>query len=329
MKYPKFLSDNSTIGITALSGGVGRDLDRFKLSIKQIESNGFKTIETDSVRVDCYVSNTGFVRAKEFGQLIENSSVDMIMCAAGGDFAVDMLPYVNASGILNNPKWIMGASDPTSILYYITTVLDIATMYGYNAGAFDCDKLHESQANCFEIIKGNLIKQESFELYESDKKSRTVNGYNLDTKVVYQNFNGDMDVTGRLIGGCIDCLKDVIGTKYDGTKQFIEKYKEDGIVWYFDIFALSSDTVYRTLLQMREAGWFKYTKGIVFGRVMYPEIKFDGFTYEKAITDVFDDIPLVFNADIGHVVPKMTLINGAVAHIVSKNGTGSIEFELK
>lgn len=329
MKYPKFLNIDSTIGITALSGGVGRDLDKFKLSINQIESNGFKTIETDSVRVDSYVSNTGCVRAKELEQLVENPDVDMIMCAAGGDFAVDMLPYVNEKSILNNPKWIMGASDPTSILYYITTVLDIATMYGYNAGAFDCNKLHDSQLNCFEIIKGNLIKQESFELYESDKKSRTINGYNLDTKVVYQNFNGDMDVTGRLIGGCIDCLKDIIGTKYDGTRQFIEKYKEDGIVWYFDIFALSSDNVYRTLLQMREAGWFENTKGIVFGRVIYPEIRFAGLTYEKAITDLFDDIPIVFNADIGHVVPKMTLINGAIAHIVSKNGTGSIEFELK
>ena len=48
-----------------------------------------------------------------------------------------------------------------------------------------------------------------------------------------------MDVTGRLIGGCIDVLKDIIGTKYDGTLDFIEKYKDDGIIWYFDNFALS------------------------------------------------------------------------------------------
>lgn len=331
MKYPKFLSKGSTIGITAISAGVGNWLEAFKSSIWNIEKSGFKTVETDSVRVNHYVSNTGSVRAKELDEIILNDDVDMIMCAAGGDFALEMLSFVNADSIIKNPKWIMGASDSTSLLYYVTTVLDIATMYGYNAGSFDVKKLHEANKVCLEYIKGNLVKQHSYALYESDKGSRTMDGYILDTPVVYENINGEMDVTGRLIGGCIDVLKDIIGTKYDGTKQFLEKYKEDGIVWYFDNYALSSDNFYRTLIQMREAGWFEYTRGIVVGRVMYPTINFEELTYQETLKKTFrnTNIPIVFNADIGHVVPKMTLINGAIVHIVAKDGKGSIEFELK
>ena len=254
MKYPKFLDNNDLIGVTAMSAGVGRYNDSFDLSIKSLNNNGFLVTETESVRVDNFVSNTGKIRAKELDELVCNRDVGMIMCACGGDFALEMLPFVNGENILNNPKWIMGASDPTSLLYYVTTKLDIATMYGFNAGSFDIKKLHESNKICFEYLKGNLVKQYSYELYESNRSSRTVDCYNLDTPVVYENINGSMNVTGRIIGGCIDVLKDLIGTKYDGTLEFIERYKSDGIIWYFDNFALSSDNFYRTLIQMREAG---------------------------------------------------------------------------
>lgn len=54
-------------------------------------------------------------------------------------------------------------------------------------------------------------------------------------------------------------------------------------------------------------------------------------TYQDALRKVFEvtDIPIVFNMDIGHVVPKMTIINGAICHVVSNDGKGSIEFFLK
>ena len=328
MKYPTFLEAKGVIGITAMSAGVGKYSESFDLSIKNICNSGFSVVETNSVRVDGFVSNTGSIRASELDELVLNDDVDVIMCACGGDFALEMLPYINEKSILSNPKWIMGASDPTSLLYYVTTKLDIATMYGFNAGSFDIKNLHKSNKVCFEYLKGNLIKQDSYEMYESDRVSRTLESYNLDEKVLYENINGDMNITGRIIGGCIDVLKDLIGTKYDGTKDFIKKYKDDGIIWYFDNFALGSDVFYRTLIQMREAGWFEHTKGIIVGRVMYPQINFD-ITYQEALRKAIDNIPIVFNFDVGHVVPKMVIINGAVANVKVSDGKGSIEFMLK
>ena len=212
----------------------------------------------------------------------------------------------------------------------MTTKLDIATMYGHNAGSFDANNLDKSNKICFEYMKGNFCRQDSYPLYESDKSSRTMEGYLLDTPVVYENINGDMNITGRIIGGCIDVLKDIIGTKYDGTEEFLKRYSDDGIIWYFDNFSLSSDNFYRTLLQMREAGWFVNAKGILVGRVMYPSEEFE-MSYQDALRKVFENtnIPIVFNMDIGHVVPKMTIINGAICHVKSSNGKGSLEFELR
>ena len=54
----------------------------------------------------------------------------MIMAATGGDFLFDILPHLNPSIIQENIKWIMGASDPTGLVYPITTKYDIATLYG-------------------------------------------------------------------------------------------------------------------------------------------------------------------------------------------------------
>ena len=330
MKYPKMLKKGSTIGVTAMSAGVGKKIDEYELSISKLKENGFNIVETESVRVNHFISNTGENRAKELDELICDENIDMVMCASGGDFALEMLPYVNWENIKNNPKWIMGASDPTSILYYVTTKLDIATIYGHNAGGYDAINLDKSNLISLDYLKGNLVKQESYPLYESDKKSRTMDGYKLDTPVVYENLFGDVDISGRIIGGCIDVLKDIIGTKYDGTEEFLKRYSDDGIIWYFDNFAMDSASFYRTLIQFREAGWFKNTKAILVGRVMYPNEEFD-MSYQDALIKAFEgmNIPVVYNMDIGHVVPKMTIINGAICHVESSNGKGSLEFELR
>lgn len=323
MIYPKHLHNNSKIGVVALSAGVGYHLADYKKSLKSLENNNFNIIETQNVRSKEEVSAPPKVRAQELDELITDKMVDAIMCATGGDFLIEILPYVNYENIKNNPKWIMGASDPTSLLYVITTKLDIATIYGHNASSFDATNLHSSQKNSLEILKGNILEQNSYLKYESDKSKRT-DGYALDTEVKWETLNGDVDITGRIIGGCIDCLRDLIGTKFDNTKNFIKKYKNDGIIWYFDIFALTSEDFYRTLLQMKEASWFSYIKGVIVGRVKYPNA-FTSMTYQKALERVFNNISVIYNADIGHVAPKMTIINGSIAHITSKDGKGKIE----
>lgn len=39
---------------------------------------------------------------------------------------------------------------------------------------------------------------------------------------------------GRLLGGCLDCLVNLVGTGYDKVAAFVEKYKEDGIIWFLE-----------------------------------------------------------------------------------------------
>lgn len=326
MFYPNKLSERPTIGVTAMSAGQGKYIDKYKKSILNLENNGFQVIETASVRNDTNPSNTPDVRAKELDRVVTDSDVELVMCASGGDFLFDMIPHVDFENIKNNPKWYMGSSDPSSLLHIITTKLDMATIYGFNAASFDRDTLHKSELNAIEIMKGNIIPQESFEKYELEK-DEFLGTYNLTKDVYWENINEEnITIKGRIIGGCIDAIKNILGTKYDYTKDFIERYKEDGIIWYFDIFSLTAEDLYLLLIQMREAGWLDYLKGVIVGRVKYPN-SFVEMTYQDALRKVLD-VPVIFNADIGHVAPKMTIINGSIATITSSNGKGTITQEL-
>lgn len=328
MIYPKSLtSEKHKIGITAMSAGVGMYIDEYKKSISNLEQQGFSITETKNVRSMNNPSTTPDIRAKELDMLIMDKDVDMIMNASGGDFLFEMLPYINYENIKNNPKYIMGSSDATGVLYTVTTALDIATIYGFNAASYDQDNLHESQFNSFEIMKGNIIEQNSYDKFQIKKNEKNIS-YNLTENVYWETLNKDVNIRGRIIGGCIDCIRNIIGTKFDKTKEFIEKYKEDGIIWYFDNFALSTEDFYLTLLQFKNAGWFNYTKGVIVGRVKYPG-GFTELTYQESLIKALGEIPIIFNADIGHVVPKMTIINGSIATITSKDGKGTIKQEME
>lgn len=328
MIFPKFLEKDSLIGITAPSAGVGNYIKEYEKSINNIKKRGYNIIETSNVRSKDMVSTSCEKRAKEVIRLFEDDDVSMIMCATGGDLLTDMLPYLELDKIKDNPKWIMGASDPTNLLYLITTKLDIATLYGHNAGSFDSNNLYKSQEIALDYIEGKILKQESYELYEKSKNDRVDGNYLLTEKVSWKSNKENFTIEGRIIGGCIDCLRYLPGTKFDYTKEFIEKYKEDGIIWYFDIFSMTAEDLYLTLFEFKHSDWFKYIKGVIVGRVLFPNTYID-MTYEKALFDIFKDIPIIYDADIGHVCPKMTIINGAISKIIYKNNKGIIEQYLK
>ena len=93
MKYPKFLTKNAKIGVVALSAGVGDYIEDYKKSLANLEARDFGIVETASVRNSGDVSNTKEIRAAELDKLVTDADVDFIMCASGGDFLIEILPY--------------------------------------------------------------------------------------------------------------------------------------------------------------------------------------------------------------------------------------------
>lgn len=336
MIYPKFLKQNDTIGITAPSDGVVEELDVFRLNnaIRKFEELGYKIKETEDVRTSIKgKSAPSRIQAQELESLFEDKQTKCIVCAGGGEFLLEMLSEVNLEAIRNNPKWLQGYSDPTGLLFTITTNLDIATIYADNLKTFGMEKWHKSLQDNVKILEGNLIKQENFDKYESTRHENIIGNenYNLDTEVKWENLNNEnINITGRMIGGCLDILSELFGTRFDKTKEFIEKYKDDGIVWYLENCEMTSESIIRTLWKFKDNGWFEHVSGFVFGRSATNQSRYD-ISFKEAVTRVLGDlkVPIIFNADIGHVSPRMTIINGAICNVISKDGKGEITFNLK
>ena len=337
MKYPKFINENKCIGIPTPSAGAGTIEKQRKMlnAKKNLENLGYKLIVSENLlKCEKGRSSTALIRAKEINEMFENKNIDMILCATGGDFLIEILPYVNFNLLKDNPKFVAGFSDPTGLLYPITTKFDIATIYGHNFSSFGMEKFHKSETDFLEIIKGNLIRQANYELYENDyqEKITGLEFYHLTEKVYWKTID-DKPVTlkGRIIGGCLDIISELAGTKYDGINNFNEKYQNDGIIWYFDNCELSKEETIRTLWKLNELGYFKYTKCIIFGR-----FGVDTTCYNYTVKTTIEDsvlnqlnIPIIYDADISHKSPCQTIINGAIAEINVEKGKGNISFELK
>lgn len=320
MIIPKFIKGNDAIGVVALSSSIKNKEEDYNTSKEHFIKEGYKIIESNNLYTGTYVAGSPDIRAKELYEMYEDSNINAIAIARGGDFLIDMLDYFDFDIVTKYPKWIWGSSDPTSLLFIITTKYNICTIYSpCNMTGFDTKKLYPYQENFMNIIKGNLVKQ-----YRNDYKEIEPFSNKFTKENEWINLYEDVDTTGTLLGGCIEVLKDIIGTKYDNVNNFIDIHKE-GIIWYFDVFNMSSENLYKTLLQFKYAGWFKNTNLIVFGPVCFPSTEYD-LDYIDMIKKVDIGKPIIYNFDLGHVKPSFTMINGMKVRIINNKNESSMEY---
>ncbi len=331
MIYPDKIKKGDTIGICAPSGSVIDKVKKMRLknAHRNLKNYGYKVIETAHVQKDTLDPIYNEIKARELEELYLNPDVKYIMCASGGDFLIEILNFINFDIIKNNIKWLQGYSDPTGLLYTITTNYDIATIYGYNATTYGMSKWHPSITSGLAQIEGISKTQKSFTYYqETHTEYKTgLEGFLEEKRVKWKGLHQEKEITmqGRIIGGCLDVILNIIGTKYDKTKEYVHKYRNDGIIWYFDNFGLDNESLIRAMWQLKNAGYFDYCKGIVFGRSNRNE-SFYNISFKEALARSLDDlnVPIIYDADIGHKDPTITIINGSLATITLTNGKGQI-----
>ena len=335
MKYPDFIEKNDVIGVTATSDGNRKEVDFTRLSLaeEKLKKRGYQVKMTENVRTSRKGrSDTAFNRATQLLHLFEEESVKSIVLAKGGDFLMEMLPETDFTKISSHPKWVQGFSDSTGLLFTITTNCDIATIYSNHFNDFAMEPWHKSVCYNMDILEGNIPLQVNFDMYEDDFHDRVTGEepYWQDKKVCWQGTEDEIEISGRMLGGCLDVLLNLVGTRFDKVKEFNERYREDGVIWYLESFDLNSECLARGLWQLKEAGWFDMAKGFVFGRPCMYESAY-GFSYQEAVMSVFErlHLPVIFDADIGHKAPQFSVVNGAIGTWKFRGTGGSLETKLK
>ena len=339
MRYGKFLSENGTIGVCAPSVGsvIEPYLSRHFSAVETLEKKGHKIEITESVlKSRKFRSTTGKNRAKEFQKLYFDNNVDVIISEAGGEFMMEILPYINFEKIKKaEPKFFQGSSDNTNLCFTLTTICDVASVYAPCFPDFGMKPWHRVIENDYNFLRGKneIVRSNDFYEVESIKRQpgHELSMYNCTEPVEWKILSGEkeVEIKGRLIGGCLDILTMLCGTKFDKVKEFVERYKDEKIIWYLESCDLNLPSQTRAIWQLKNAGWFKNVAGFIIGRPLNSEKMF-GSDYKQANYMHLKDfnVPVVIDADFGHLPPSVHMINGAVATIKVKDGKGEIKYDL-
>lgn len=329
MRFPKYLEKGQTIGLIAPSYGC--TFEPYISALNNAEENfkkaGYNVVEGPNARVDKGIgkSNTPKACADEINDFFINNKSDVIISVGGGELMCEDLSFVDFEGIKKaDPKWYMGFSDNTNLTFLLPTLCDIAAIYGPCASSYGMEPWHPSVKDAVDVITGQTNTVHNYNGWEANqaKSPETpLAAYNITeayNQILYSP-NGEKEVSfeGRLIGGCLDILVTLCGTKFDKVKEFNEKYKEDGIIWFVEACDLNVMSMRRAVWQLKEAGWFKYVKGFLVGRPVHYDDDFLGFKPHEAFAGVLEEfgVPVLYDLDIGHMSPMMPLIVGSKATV--------------
>ncbi len=333
MIIPSFLKKGDSIGITAPSAGITEELDlkRFSNAKRRLTERGYGIVDTPDVYTcdEDGRSAPAQQRVDEFNQILCDDSVKAVYAASGGDYESEMLPLMDWDVVEVNPKWIQGYSDNTVLLFKITAEHDIATVYGGNFGDFGMDPWHSSVEEGLEFLEGTRTTQSSFQKHASGFSDRVtgLEPFLEDVDTVWRSTAEDVGFSGRLIGGCMDVVEWFVKKDKADPTGFVERYADDGIIWYLETFDMDDVRVRETLRLMRDKGWMDHCTGVVFGR----ELFYNGsMGYAEAVMSELSDmeIPVLFDADVGHKAPRMTFINGAKASFDYSVGRCKLRYDL-
>lgn len=345
MRYGKFLPKGGTIGFPAPSFGCGEDDYRtvaFRHGLEKWQEMGYRTL----LGPNCYasagigISNTPEKCAQEFMDLYLSEETDCLISCGGGELMCEILPFVDFEQLAEaQPKWFMGYSDNTNLTYLLATLTDTASVYGPCAGTFGMEVWHESLQDAFDILteqtggRGATVK--GYEKWEKESLKGPENPlapYHLTEPKILRSYLGRQQTSealhfkGRLLGGCMDCLVNLTGTRFDRTKEFVERYREDGIIWFLEACDLNVFSIRRAMWQMEEAGWFGYVKGFLVGRPLNGAPMMNLDAYDAVMeTAGRKGVPVIMDVDLGHLPPMMPLVVGSVAEVTVEGNDIRIE----
>lgn len=330
MRYPKNLQAGGTIGFVAPSFGCQIEPYRsgFENAGKKFRQMGYQL----DIGPNCYagegigISNTPQKCAAELMDYYQSRENDCLISCGGGELMCEVLSHMDFEAIKNaDPKWFMGYSDNTNMTYLLATICDTASIYGPCAAAFGMEPWHEAIEDAFALLTGKKNTIKGYDLWEKESLKNEENPlapYHVTEKRSLKSYMGSREVDsltfqGRLLGGCMDCLVNILGTRFDKTKEFLEKYKEDGIIWFLEACDLNVFAIRRAMWQMEEAGWFRYVKGFLIGRPLCFGQEMMGLDAYQAVLKVAGkkNVPIVMDADLGHLPPMMPLIVGSMGTV--------------
>lgn len=328
-----------TVGLVSLSSGMlGEDFAKheYDLGMKRLKDYGLEVkVMTHALKGIQYVKNHPEKRAQDLLDAFKDESIDMILCAIGGDDTYRLLPYLFEQDELKKAvkqKIFLGFSD-TTMNHYMLHKVGLNTFYGQSFIADTCELDEEMLPYTKHYFEELLRTGTISEIRPSDvwyEEREDFSPAALGTKrVVHKNkgfelLQGRAHFSGEILGGCLESMYDIFDhSRYEDTVTLCEKYSlfpslED---WKGKILLLESSEeqpspeLYEKMVKaLKATGIFKVVNGVLVGKPMN-ELYYE--EYKKILVNVIDDetLPILFNINIGHATPRCIIPFGVHAEV--------------
>ena len=344
MRYPDFLKKGDTIGFVAPSFACSTEpyKSAFNNALKVFNDMGYKTLlgpncyKSDGIGISTAPADCG----RELMDMYTGKSgkCDTIISCGGGELMCETMEHVDLDVIRRaEPKWYVGYSDNTNFIFNQVISCDTAGIYAPCAASFGMEPWHESLKDVFGLLTGSKLSVSNYDGWEKEalkSPEQPLLPYNCTEENVlsfYPKDSEELQFSGRLLGGCLDVLVQLCGTEYDKVEAFADRYKEDGIVWFLESCDLTVFSMRRAMWQLKHSGWFKHVKGFIIGRPMHFDEPMMGLDRFDAIMHTAGKygVPVVMDADLGHLPPMMPLIVGSYVDVHADARNNKLKIEMK
>ena len=327
------------IGIVSLSSGVlGEDfvLHEVKIGIERLKEYGIEVeFLSNSKKGIEFIKNSPEARAKDLIKAFKDDSIDMILCAIGGDDTYRLLPYLFENNELEKiakQKIFLGFSD-TTMNHFMLNKVGIKTFYGQAFLPDICELSNEmlpySKHFFEELINNGRIK----EIYPSDvwyneredfsEKSIGISMEEHQNRG-FELLRGNAKFEGQILGGCLETIFDIFdNSRYEDTVYLCQKYNLFPSLneWKNKILLLETseerpkpELFRKMILKLQEYGIFNVISGLIIGKPQNEEYYNE---YKQIILDEIrnKNLSIVYNINIGHSTPRCIIPFGVDAKV--------------
>lgn len=334
--------------IASLSRGLlGEPFVKFELEIglRRLKEFGLNvTFAPHALKGLEYVEKHPEKRAEDLLQALRDPEIDMFLCAIGGEDSYRMLPYLFeneqlaqavkecASGGKN--KIFLGFSD-TTINHFMLHKVGFKSFYGQAFLPDICElgpDMHPYTKKYFkELISTRRIEEiRPSDVWYKERTNFVPEQVGVPLEPMknqgFQLLQGESEFSGKILGGCLESMYEIFeGDKFSDEPVLCEKYDlfpsaED---WEGRIILLetseekpSPQLYHKTLEILREKEVFEAVSGVIAGKPM-DETHADEYSRMLVKTVGRKDLPIVFNLNVGHAMPRAVVPFGVKAHVVA------------
>ncbi len=261
LRFPRPLRPGDRIGVTAPSAGVaGAAATRIDFCLDWLRGRGYDVVVGECMDGTGLTSAPAEQRAAELTRMLADPEIHCVVPPWGGETAIDLVDLLDWDALADaEPTWLVGYSDMSTVLLPITTRLGWATLHGDNL-ADTPYSVPDGLLHWLDLASGSgpFVQRDSglvatWVRFEEDARATAWKHVGEGSWEVLGG--GDVDVTGRLIGGCVETIGHLAGTPYGDVRAWAEALDEPTIV-YVEACEDHAVDICRHLHALRLAGWF-------------------------------------------------------------------------